>query len=155
MKLILWALEGSKKSVHVFQTQLLWFEQVPVLSFAWVIKSHTPNFWSLYKNSCITLVRNDEKKSYSLFKFWAELAVYGCAQKWADSYSTVNFDNGFWLIQKSDCSKNKLKNPRILWSNLFVIGVLVYNQLLKPEFFSLFTSLCIDHTFPKCYPRSL
>ena len=86
-------------------------------------------------------MRNDEKKSYSLFKFWAELAVYGCAQKWADSYSTVNFDNGFWLIQKSDCSKNWLKNPRILWSNLFVIGVLGYNQLLKPEFFSHFTSL--------------
>jgi hypothetical protein len=89
-------------------------------------------------------VRNDEKKSYSLFKFWAELAVFGCAEKWADSYSTVNFDNGFWLIQKSDCSKNKLKNPRILWSNLFVIGVLGYNQLLKTEFFSLFTSLHID-----------
>ena len=87
------------------------------------------------------MVRNDEKKSYSLFKFWAELAVFGCAEKWADSYSTVNFDNGFWLIQKSDCSKNKLKNPRILWSNLFVIGVLGYNQLLKTEFFSLFTSL--------------
>ena len=84
---------------------------------------------------------NDDKKSYSLFKFWAELAVYGCAQKWADAYSTVNFDNGFWLIQKSDCSKNWLKNPRILWSNLFVIGVLGYNQLLKLEFFSLFTSL--------------
>ena len=78
-----------------------------------------------------------------MFKFWAELAVYGCAEKWANSYSTVNFYNGFWLIQKSDCSKNKLKNPRILWSNLFVIGVLGYNQLLKPEFFSLFTSLCI------------
>ena len=86
---------------------------------------------------------NDDKKSYSLFKFWAELAVYGCAQKWADAYSTVNFDNGFWLIQKSDCSKNWLKNPRILWSNLFVIGVLGYNQLLKPEFFSLFTSLWV------------
>ena len=86
------------------------------------------------------------KKVIACFKFWAELAVYGCAQKWADTYSTVNFDNGFWLIQKSDCSKNKLKNPRILWSNLFVIGVLGYSQLLKLEFFSLFTSLCNTST---------
>ena len=31
----------------------------------------------------------------SLSEFWAELAVYGCAEKWAGSYSTENFDNGF------------------------------------------------------------
>ena len=99
-------------------------------------------------------MRNDEKKSYSLFKIWAELTVFGCAEKWADSYSTVNFDNGFWLIQKSDCSKNKLKNPRILWSNLFVIGVLGYNQLLKTEFFSLFTSLCDPRNDDKINPEN-
>ena len=48
----------------------------------------------------------------------------------AGAYWIGNFDNGFWLIQKLDCSENMLKNPRILWSNLFVIETLGYNQLL-------------------------
>ena len=74
-----------------------------------------------------------------MFKFWAELAVYGCAQKWADSYSTVNFDNGFWLIQKSDCSKNWLKNPRILWSKTFIKKLFGCGDFLKIHFFMDFS----------------
>ena len=53
-----------------------------------------------------------------------------------------NLNDGFWLIQKLDCFANKLKNPRILWRKLFVLGSLGYNHLTKMDLFSFFSALC-------------
>ena len=64
----------------------------------------------------MTSMRNDEKKvtaSESLARFWAELAVFGWAEMWADFWSFQNFHHGFWLIQKLDFFGKMLKNPII------------------------------------------
>ena len=39
---------------------------------------------------------------WSLARFWAELAVFGWAEIWADFWSFQNFDRGFWLIHELD-----------------------------------------------------
>ena len=67
---------------------------------------------------------------WSLSDFWAELAVYGCTEKWADFLSFQNFDHGFWLIQKLDFFGKMLKNPIIQWRFLGALWIWPTTKLL-------------------------
>ena len=58
-----------------------------------------------------------------LSDFWAELAVFGYAEMWADFQSFQNFDHGFWMIQKLDFFGKMLKNPIIQWRFLGALWI--------------------------------
>ena len=71
------------------------------------------------------------------------LATLGLLYSLGWSKLARNFDHGFWLIQKLDCSTNLPKNPIILWSNFFALGSLSYDEFLKIHLFSSDNAQCI------------
>ena len=82
---------------------------------------------------------------YQFINFWAVLAHWHKVhshKSWLELIWIVcvgNFDDGFWLIQKLDHFANKLKNPIILWSKIFIKKLFGYDDFLKLHFFMDFS----------------
>ena len=57
-----------------------------------------------------------------------------------------NFDHGFWLIQRLDCSGNKLKNPGISCRKLGSISRLATIICLNKTFFCILAH-CAESEF--------